>query len=360
MKLTQNFPTSRIQYIDALKGVAILCICMLHFEDGVFPHWINVWVGCFMITAFYFTAGWVYALKPQKWDARKTFRKRLKQLGEPYLWFSGLLLGVTAIWIAIGHVPSTTLPKELFKTICLRGIGTLWFIPALGFGEVIFCFLMSVKRNHHIPLLIGMLTVSILADNYYSYCLNSFDIRNTYPLIHTIIYPYICILTAWPMIYIGYWCSKLVSRHLSSNGNIRYRVCIGFAGILLIILSAIFIHHPPTPFWHSNLVLYTVLPSLGIIGIFYALEGSLLTSFFAYWGVNSLVLMCTHYTITLELCKIFDSIVLGNDDFSGVRTLIYFAICILATYPMILFFNKKAPFFLGKGEKPWKKRVTQL
>lgn len=360
MKLTQNFPTSRIQYIDALKGVAILCICMLHFEDGVFPHWINVWVGCFMITAFYFTSGWVYALKSQKWDAQKTFKKRLRQLGTPYLWFSGLLLVVTGIWVAIGHLPPIALPKELFKTICLRGIGTLWFIPALGFGEVLFCILMSAKRKYHLPLLILMLTISVLADNQYSSYVYTFDFRNKHPIINAIIYPYICILTAWPIIYLGYWCSRLVSCHLPVNGNGRHRIIVGFIGIILIALSIVCINYPPAPFWQINRLLYTILPSLGLIGIFYALEGSILTSFFSYWGVNSLVLMCTHYTITLELCKIFDSIVLGNDDFSGVRTLIYFAICILATYPMVLFFNKKAPFFLGKGEKPWKKRVTQL
>lgn len=341
----------RLQYIDALKGVAILCICLIHFEDGVFPNWLYTWIGSFMIYAFYFTSGWVYALKPQQWDVRKTFKKRLKQLGAPYLWFSGLLLIVTGIWVAVGHMPLINLPKELFKTICLRGIGTLWFLPALGFGEVIFCFLMSRKNKYHVMLLIAMLTLSIMADNSYRLALESQDFRNAHPIANAIIFPYICILRAWPIIYIGYWIAKGITRYLPEKCSFQYKLVIGLSGLALLFLSLICILYPPTRLWFINNLTYTILPSLGLIGIFYALEGSIVTSFFSYWGINSLVLMCTHYTFTLEACKIFDRNIMGLMDFSGIRTIAYFIICIILTYPMVTFFNKKAPFFLGKVKK---------
>lgn len=93
----------RIQFIDALKGLSILCICLLHFENGIFPKWLNEWIGCFMITAFYFTSGWVFGLKSQNWDYKKTFRKRLYQLGIPYLSFSIIFLIVDLIFIILGH-----------------------------------------------------------------------------------------------------------------------------------------------------------------------------------------------------------------------------------------------------------------
>ena len=43
--------------IDQLKGLAIICITLLHFEAGLIPADINTWIGSFMITAFYFTCG---------------------------------------------------------------------------------------------------------------------------------------------------------------------------------------------------------------------------------------------------------------------------------------------------------------
>ena len=51
--------TKRLDYIDATKGVAIQCITFLHFEKGVIPDWLNVWIGLFMISTFYFTSGWI-------------------------------------------------------------------------------------------------------------------------------------------------------------------------------------------------------------------------------------------------------------------------------------------------------------
>jgi len=56
----------RLDYIDILKGLSILCITFLHFEAGVIPLWLNVWIGMFMVSAFYFTSGWVMGLKDDK------------------------------------------------------------------------------------------------------------------------------------------------------------------------------------------------------------------------------------------------------------------------------------------------------
>lgn len=46
----------RERYIDIVKGLAILCIVLLHYENGLFPTKVNVFVGSFMITTFYVTA----------------------------------------------------------------------------------------------------------------------------------------------------------------------------------------------------------------------------------------------------------------------------------------------------------------
>ncbi len=350
-------PSQRLKYIDSIKGLCILLICLIHFEKGCFPNWLYAWIGSFMITAFYLTSGWVYALKPQQWSAKNTFRKRLKQLGIPYLWFSALLLAITILWTLIGHLPFSAIPKELFKTICLRGIGTLWFIPALGFGEVIFCFLMSRKVKSHVMLTVLFLALSITSDTLYDQAKESIDIIHSHPIINAIIYPYVCILRAWPMIYLGYWCSRLFNRYLHPNPDKIYRLSVGLTGIVVLATSIFCIIHQPTDIKIINSIVFTSLPTLGFMCVFYSLEGSLIATFFTYWGINSLIMMCTHYTITLEAFKFIDNLIVGTDEFTGVRTLVYFVLCVLFTYPMVTFFNKKAPFFLGKGTVPTNKKT---
>ena len=89
-----SFPVDRKQrfeYIDCVKGVAILCITFLHFENGVIPQWLNTWIGMFMITAFYVTSGWVFGLKSKLESPGVLFKKRLRQLGIPYFWFAVLI-----------------------------------------------------------------------------------------------------------------------------------------------------------------------------------------------------------------------------------------------------------------------------
>lgn len=52
----------RTKYIDIAKGIAIICIVLLHFEDGLFPQQLNTFISSFMISMFYIVAGWIDAL----------------------------------------------------------------------------------------------------------------------------------------------------------------------------------------------------------------------------------------------------------------------------------------------------------
>ena len=58
--------------------------------------------------------------------------------------------------------------------------------------------------------------------------------------------------------------------------------------------------------------------------------------------------MCTHYSITMEIIKTFDRTLLHNPTFEGPITLIYFAISVILTYPLVYLFNGKLKFMLGK------------
>ena len=59
--------SDRKSYIDIGKGIAIIGIMLMHYENGVFPVTLNRWVGCFMIALFYFVSGYLSSARARRW-----------------------------------------------------------------------------------------------------------------------------------------------------------------------------------------------------------------------------------------------------------------------------------------------------
>lgn len=93
----------RERYIDMVKGLSILCITFLHYEQGILPQCINIFIGSFMITAFYVTSGWVSAMHPVQRSSKEIIKKRWKQLGIPYLWWTAIILVFDLILFGFGY-----------------------------------------------------------------------------------------------------------------------------------------------------------------------------------------------------------------------------------------------------------------
>ena len=66
----------RERYIDMAKGLAILCIVLLHYENGLFPTEVNTFVGSFMISMFYVTSGWLMASRKNISTTKELLQKR--------------------------------------------------------------------------------------------------------------------------------------------------------------------------------------------------------------------------------------------------------------------------------------------
>lgn len=334
----------RLDYIDATKGVAILCITFLHFEDGVIPGWLNIWIGMFMISAFYFTSGWINALQNKKITPKEFLRKRIKQLGIPYLWFSLLFIVFDIVLTLSGEMNPKILLREIYKTITLRGIGTLWFIPALIIGEYIF-YVIRNHKHYLVLAFVGLLTAIATSYIYYNIILPYRELSDINKLIIAPIQFLIQGILSWPVICIGYLANRYLWKKIVGHST----VVIAMIGITLLAFSIILIIAPPFNIYYLNGLLSNCLPTFGFICLFAIIKKNYIKDFFVFWGKNSLILMCTHYSITLELCKIFDRRFL-HSDFTGYTTIVYFFIAIIATYPLTYLFNNKLYFMLGKNK----------
>lgn len=333
----------RFDYIDAAKGVAILCITFLHFEQGVIPAWFNTWIGMFMISAFYVTSGWVTGINDKPITAKELLKKRIRQLGLPYLWFSLLIIIFDILWVALGLMESGILLRDIYKTVVLRGIGTLWFLPVLLIGEYIFTLIKNSNQKW-IWAIIG-LAATLLANHVYnSIWLPIRDNSELYKILDAPMQPIVRGLYAWPIIAIGYILGKRWGKSIMEVN----KIWLLSISALLFAISFILIIEPPFNIYYINGLLSNTLPAIAFMCLFAVFTKGIITRFFTYWGVNSLILMCTHFSITMEILMAFDKFVLHHPVFAGPRTIIYFAICIILTYPLVWLFNGKLRFMLGK------------
>lgn len=333
----------RAQYIDAAKGVAILCITLLHFEEGVIPGWLNIWIGLFMITAFYFTSGWVHGMQNRKITAKELFTKRIKQLGIPYLWFSALIIAFDILWVLLGFMEIEILLRDIYKTITLRGIGTLWFLPVLVIGETIFCFIRNSR--YRLPLtLIGVIVLFIVNHLYYNIWCAMREVSTLHKLIDSPMQPFVRGIAACPVIAGGY----IMVRHVWPTIERCKKGTIASVGLVAILFSLLLVTYPPFEIYYLNTFLSNTLPVFGFICLFYTVGyKNLISRFFIFWGVNSLVLMCTHYSIVEETLKTLDKEFI-HSGFIGPITIIHFTIAIAISYPIAMIFNDRLKFMLGK------------
>lgn len=333
----------RLDYIDATKGVAILCITFLHFEQGLIPGWLNTWIGLFMISAFYVTSGWVTGINDKPITAKELFKKRIKQLGLPYLWFSLLIILFDIMWVTLGLMESGILLRDIYKTIVLRGIGTLWFLPVLLIGEYIFNLIKNSNRRW-MWVIIGLGATLLVNHAYNSFWLPMRDNSELHKILDAPMQPIVRGLYAWPIIAIGYLMGKRWGKSILEVNKYKSFTI----SVLLFAISFIFIIEPPFNIYYINGLLNNTLPAIAFMCLFAVFTKGIITRFFTYWGVNSLILMCTHFSITQVILTIFDKYVLHHATFEGPRTIIYFVICIILTYPLVWLFNGKLRFMLGR------------
>lgn len=329
----------RERYIDIVKGLSILCITLLHYVHNVFPNEVNVFVGSFMITTFYVTSGWVSAMHPSNRSLKELIKKRWKQLGIPYLWWTAIILVFDFILLGFGYYDIRYIGTEIYKTITLRGIGTLWFLPALFGGEIIWYWL---KSNKNARLIILALALSIFYQYFYGQIFGG-QTETIYRIIDAPFRTIRNILEAWVGIAFGYYTYICLKGNILASNNLR----LAISGILCCIFAFITANNLPSflsPCWSLFAPLFG---PLGWILLIKYIQSWKILTFLNYWGINSLNLMVTHYSIVLVLFTIFIEKGLGRP-FDGNVTLFCFFASLPVQYLLVLLVNKYAKFTLGK------------
>ena len=333
----------RIRYVDIAKGVGIICIVLLHIENGVFPPACNVFIGSFMISMFFVTTGWLDGYRAEPLPLKELMRKRWRQLCIPYLWWSGIILAFVLVLYAAGHYDTYYICREVYKTIVLRGIGTLWFLPALFGGEIIW---NCIRRSRY-PVVTGILAVvaTMVAFRLYGMAFGGATgsmakiVEAPFRTLHNI-------LSAWTSIAAGFLFCRLFVR---LKGGRLPRLALLALGIA--VMAAAYWCAVCWPFPFAWGLAAPVLGPAGILLVSMAVENLRIADYFDYWGRNSFALMVTHYSIVVVLLGIINRYVTGEIYIQGYAAFGYFAACMVMEYFLCEFVTKRFPFTLGKAYK---------
>lgn len=335
----------RVPVIDIMKGIAIIMIVNVHLISGPFFSLGET----FHVISFFFTAGLLHGLN-EKWHTVSVpifIRLRAKRLLYPFLSLSicyivfHILLNCLRNEVVINDV----VIGSLIQTVTIRGVGTLWFLPVLFLGEVLF-FAAKKKHIHDwIILIIGV--ASIFLSSYVNekgiFGLNWYGDHSLYGLLlNNPVSVLLASLVASFFIELGYLLYKFVPELFREGVSYRSLIIVLIVCIISLVVDTLCVNHFSGDLHKLNIgnPIFYLLCSISGVSLVCSLSIIIeklckhLSSFLAFLGKYSLIIMTTHteyyinsvaFLLVSGLCSCF-CLSLSNKVISLVSLLVIFAI----------------------------------
>lgn len=346
---TANIETKkRSLSIDMVKGLSIMTLFYLHFENG----WMNAEYNYFIVRspAFYIVVGWLWGISSNEKTIKGHWERRKKGLVKPYLWLSLIFIIFDVIMVTLQLMDIKMLGRDIFKALSLRGIGTLWFLPALLGGEMLFIYLKNKKK---IVKFLGYILCFAFIVLFNKYCSNLFPQNETLQFItysQTRIVKDVC--DTFIYISFAYYISRAYGKNIF-NFSKFYQFLIGVTllSISFYIFNFDIVKYPNNEIIETfYFMTANCCSGFGILLLFKSIEQFKLLSIpLSYCGKNSLTIMAFHFCFLLQIALIFDKAVLGNSQYWGEMTIIYFFIALILQIGIIELINRRFPYIIGKN-----------
>jgi len=318
----------RKEWIDALRGLAMIIVMVWHFSNGVNGQYIySVITAPIMIPLFFAITGYVF--NNCDGDAKTFHLKLLKYLVFP--WIALALLKGTCIAIT-RH--SFSYYIEFIKNLFTGE--NLWYFPCCIIAEIIFFYTLKICKNkiHYIACLILLLTAFgfLLSKQPFfdNLNINTAFICQSFLLIGLLIRKYgtpgnlLCIVIG--IIYLALICAtppqNIIGYKALIDVHLNYYWDIG-GSFIIILLGNVFLFHTANKFDHN-------IPSV-----------------LKFIGRNTIVFYVFHYDTMVPFNIIINK--LGPTDTSNwyfvfIKLIWATACCSIIT----ILFNKLCPALVGK------------
>lgn len=355
----------RIAYVDAAKGLSILMIALGHITKLGNP--VDLWMSSFKVSIFYIISGFLmcYTGSVKKRSFREFTGNIIKSLGVPYLAFSVIGTFFKTACIFLKHKPSAkiwdTFLSYFYDSLFLKGVNSMWFIPTLFIGELIFFWLVrSPKVIKALYAVAGLFAVSLSAviNTAFSpggmFALQPGDTYDNVIRLSNAVckgFSAAWFLGAGYIIYIFYSRLKeagikLISGVILSSVNL----------VLSQINTGVDFNQMKEGAYPYLFYICGITGSVGAILLLDFITSYIKLDFLDYWGKNSLIVMCTHTvlgmrTVVYEGWKKVGYIPnTGNLEYI-CECLVVLAILLMIEYTMTEIINSRFPFLIGKSRR---------
>ena len=373
MKQTKSPAGDRIEYLDYLRGFAMLCVVTVHTRY-IGEH-ANAWISTFMMPTFMVVSGFLISYKEmvaKKPDVSfsSVLYKRFKGIMIPYFAFGLVITVLDLIQLLRGRLTGTEVLVYFLDFILLRGRGALWFLPAIFLGEIPARLLKKLPGIASTLLSLGItLAAAFLAGPVNSLCevaTESIALLSLAGILHTIVRAlYLCVFFRLGEL-LGEWLIPLRIKAREKHKEVQYRLIISICGTIILaglwFLSdshGVIDIHFLTLGEPASSVALTILGGMGIFLLFSSIPVfPPFKQLLSFWGVNSLIIMATHVEFYLlligtKIVNILDSrFSFMNNYLDSAFLMIFF---IIVEIPVCLVIRKFFPFMLGK---PYPKKET--
>lgn len=329
-KYPESKPVSRIRYIDAVKGITILWVVLMHLEIN--PSWPEA---ATQMGIFFLISGMFF--KPQNF--KKNIKKKYQSLLIPLLWFWLISWMVMLLKVDLPEYihNGTFAPDKTFDFInrysYLR-VNILWFLMALFATNIFYNGLCNIIKEHKILWLIAISGILYLGGCYITGHRTAEGWQSVYDNPYFPLGPF---LINQVYFVIGFLFSKALFKY---NGN-------PVISLLLLISYSVICKFIPLPFL-ILLIPYTILMFM-VISSFskrYDRGGNLLFRFFIFCGENSIIIYLTHMLFIYS--PVAQHIIYSDILSEYMNRWIVFVMIIILELPIIYFFNKYLPSAVGK------------
>lgn len=319
-----------------------MTLFFLHFENG----WMHTHYNFFLVRspAFYMVVGWLWGMSSNRRSVKEHLQKRKNELVIPYLWFSLFFILLDLIFLLCNAITIHTVYRDIYKTLCLRGIGTLWFLPALLGGEIL--FLSTRDKSGFVKILIYTLCFGIIT--YYSFWHGHTDYSslNLKDILNAPFRVIVDVSKAFIFISIAFYFSFRFGKQLFN----MHKSKLFISGITAYIIAFCLANFISVPDIANTLVLIigNGICSLGMLLFFHSIETvKPLSKPFVYFGKNSLIIMVMHWAL-FQIALIVDKSIAHHTEYGGFYTVIYFLISLVLLFGIIKLINEKLSFLIGK------------
>ena len=352
----------RIAYVDAAKGLSILMIALGHITKLGNP--VDLWMSSFKVSIFYIISGFLmcYSGSVKKRNFKEFAGRLLKSLGIPYISFSiiGTLFKTACVYLK--HKPShrviETFWDYFYDSIFLKGVNSMWFIPTLFIGEIIFFWILRSPKVIKVlyaaaglfAIQLSAITSSLFMAGGVLEMPQGYALENVIKLLNAVFkgVSAACFLGAGYIIYIFY--SRLKEPGIKLLAGIPLSI---FNLVLSQINTGVDFNQMKEGTYPALFYICGITGSVGAILVLDFITAYARLNFLDYWGRNSLVVMCTHTvlgmrTVAYEGWKKVAFI----PNTAGLEyiceCLVVLAILLMIEYSITEIINSRFPFLIGK------------